>query len=389
MSKTNLIIAMIFIILTALLKYSGLFHYILAKLLQIESEVLEYLLSGSVIGFIKLCLRGVLEKYFEVYPLTLSYNLISNIRITIRGLKNYLLNKLLPEVSIITILEAYKLEKVQLPDLKTFIKAYKMEKLENPNFKTFKDALNWTLYQYKPLYMGVDGSQSGSGAQSGSGTQSSSGTQSGSSTQSGGGAQYGSNTKLGSGGQYGVLVRPNEYEFPDGTFVIIGDGANCRLISGKLHLPKGNPLGGPPIGFIPPGFWLEADGTLKSVNKDGNPVKHVSETVSGFNTNDMIVRIPENQIGKQLRNAPGAQYLIQAGNPVGGPPVGYRPPGVWRDAVTGNLSGYINVGGTLKPLNIQGIANMIGPINFGGTVSSPLTGSGAQSGGSTQLDKKQ
>jgi len=65
---------------------------------------------------------------------------------------------------------------------------------------------------------------------------------------SGSTAQPGSST-LGSS-----PLGPNERQLKDGTRYILSDGIRERFISGILHLPRGNPLGGPPIGFTGTGM---------------------------------------------------------------------------------------------------------------------------------------
>jgi NADH-ubiquinone oxidoreductase chain 5 len=204
-------------------------------------------------------------------------------------------------------------------------------------------------------------------------------------TWTGSGAQSGDGTQPGTGAQSGNSpLRPNEVELQDGSRVTISDGAGCRHISGELHVPRGNPLGGPPEGFKRPGVWYDADGTFKMQDKHGNFINDLSLLMSNTDTNKLKLILSESDIGKQLKGLPGAEFTIQRGNPLGGPPAGYRPPGLWRSAIDGRLTGYLNLEGQLKPINIHGIANTVGPINWGGPVSDRLTGSGPQSGSGAQ-----
>ena len=57
---------------------------------------MEYFFSGTIIAFIKLSLKGILETYFDVYPLTLYSVNLSNISKIIKAIKIYLIDRLLP-----------------------------------------------------------------------------------------------------------------------------------------------------------------------------------------------------------------------------------------------------------------------------------------------------
>jgi len=73
---------------------------------------------------------------------------------------------------------------------------------------------------------------------------------------------------------------------------------------------------------------LERDGTLR-IEYKGVIYHDVSKFVASatVGSNNLTKILPESAIGTQLNNAPGAEFKIQAGDPQGGAPAGYRPPG--------------------------------------------------------------
>jgi hypothetical protein len=63
-------------------------------------------------------------------------------------------------------------------------------------------------------------------------------------------------------------------------------------------------------------------------DKHGNFINDLSLLMSNTDTNKLKLILSESDIGKQLKGLPGAEFTIQRGNPLGGPPAGYRPPGL-------------------------------------------------------------